>query len=182
MIEAERDIQRLWNGQPREEHVMSIDDVRSKAERFERTLRRRSLATAALVALVIIVEAWQVWRTPELLERVGDLLTIAAFVYVGYRFRGYATAQMMPAGLGLTSSIDFYRTQLARQRDLASHPWRYYAVFIPGVALSLLSGALDQSPALTAAFAAFGIILFVATAWWTRRGARRLQDEIDELG
>ena len=182
MSESERDIHQLWNGQPREEHVMSIDDIRSKAERFERTLRRRSIATAVLVALIILVEAWQVWRTPELLERVGDLLTIAAFVYVGYRFRGYATAQMMPAGLGLTSSIDFYRTQLARQRDLANRPWRYFAVFIPGVGLSLLGGALDQSAARTAAYAAAGVVLFVTTAWWTRRGARRLQDEIGELG
>jgi len=160
---------------------MSIDDIRSKAQRFERELRRKTIATAALVAVLIVVEAWQVWRSPELLERVGDLLTIAAFVYVGYRFRGYATAPLMPAGLGLTASIEFYRTQLARQRDLANRPWRYFAVFIPGVGLSLLGGALDQSAARTAALAAAGVALFVTTAWWTRRGARRLQDEIDEL-
>ena len=88
----------------------------------------------------------------------------------------------MPAGLGLTASVDFYRTQLARQRDLANQPWRYFAVFIPGVGLSLLGGALDQSAAQTAAFAAFGVALFVTIAWVARRGARRLQDEIDELG
>jgi hypothetical protein len=182
MIESERDIQQLWNSQPREEHVMSIDDVRSKAERFEQKLRRRSIATAVLVAVLIIVEAWQVWRSPELLERVGDLLTVAAFVYVGYRFRGYATAHLMPAGLGLTASIDFYRTQLARQRDFASHPWKFLAVFIPGVGLSLLGGVLNQAPALSAAFAGFGVALFVTTAWVIRRSARRLQDELDELG
>ena len=182
MSELDRDVQRLWNEQAREEHVMTIDDIRSKAERFERTLRRRSLGTAVLVALMIVVEAWQVWRSPELVERVGDLLTIAAFVYVGYRFRGYATAQLMPAGLGLTASIDFYRTQLARQRDVASRPWKFLAVFIPGVGLSLLGGVLDQAPALSAAFAGFGVALFVTTAWLIRRGAHRLQDEIDELG
>jgi hypothetical protein len=161
---------------------MTIDDIRTKAERFERKLRRRSIATAVLVAVLIMVEAWQVWRNPELLERVGDLLTIAAFVYVGYGFRGSATAQLMPAGLGLTASIDFYRTQLARQRDVASRPWKFLAVFIPGVGLSLLGGVFDQAPALSAAFAGFGVALFVTTAWLTRRGARRLQDEIDELG
>lgn len=182
MSELDREVQRLWNEQAREERVMTIDDIRPKAERFERTLRQRSLATAVLVALMIVVEAWQVWRNPELVERVGDLLTIAAFVYVGYRFRGYATAQVMPAGLGLTASIDFYRTQLARQREVASHPWKFLAVFIPGVGLSLLGGVLDQAPALSAAFAGFGVVLFVTTAWVIRRSARRLQDEIDELG
>ena len=160
---------------------MSIDDLRSRAARFERKLRRTNVATAALVAALIGVEFWQVWRSPELLERVGDLLTVAAFVYVGYRFRGYATVQSMPAGLGLTASVDFYRTQLARQRDLANKPWRFFAVFIPGVGLSLLGGALDQSAARTVALAAAGVALFVTIAWLTRRGARRLQDEIDEL-
>jgi hypothetical protein len=182
MSELNQDILRLWNEQPREEHAMSLEDVRSRAQRFEQKLWRRHIATAVLVAVLIVVEAWQVWRSPELLERVGDLLTIAAFVYVGFRFRGYATAPLMPAGLGLTASVDFYRAQLARQRDLASHPWRFLAVFIPGVGLSLLGGALDQSPAQTAAFAAVGVALFVTIAWVIRRGARRLQDEIDELG
>jgi hypothetical protein len=182
MTELERHIQHLWNSQPREERVMSIADIRSKAEQFEQKLHRRNIATAVLVAVLIVVEAWQVWRSPELLERVGDLLTIAAFVYVAFRFRGYATPQSMPAGLGLTASVDFYRAQLGRQRDQASHPWRFLAVFIPGVGLSLLGGTLDQSPAQTAAFAAVGVALFVTIAWVIRRGARRLQDEIDELG
>jgi hypothetical protein len=40
---------------------------------------------------------------------------------------------------------------------------------------------LDQAPALSAAFAGFGVALFVTTAWVIRRSARRLQDELDDV-
>jgi hypothetical protein len=182
MTELERDIHRLWQDQSREERTMSIDEVRSKAARFERKVRRANIITGGLFVLLIAVEAWQVWREPALLERVGDLLTIAAFVYAIYWFRGRVRVQSMPAGLGFTSSVEFYRMQLARQRDLAASPWRYLALFVPGVALALLGRTFDRPAGQTAAIAAFGVLLFLAVAWVHQRNARRLQHEIDELG
>lgn len=181
MTEHERDAQRLWGSQPREEHQMSVEDVRSKAERLEQRVRSLNLATAALLAAVILVEAWQIWRSREIVERVGDLLTITAFLYVAFRFRGNVAVRSMPAGLGLTGSVHFYSDQLARRRDLSAYPWRFLLPFVPGVALSLLGGALDGSPAQAAAVVTFGVALFVAAAWWEKRRARRIQDQIDEL-
>ena len=125
---------------------MSVEDIRSKAERLEQRVRSVNIATAALVAVVILVETFQIWRSRELVERVGDMLTITAFVYVAFRFRGHMSVQSMPAGLGRTGSAVFYREQLARRRDLSSHPWRFLLPFVPGVALSLLGGALDGTP------------------------------------
>jgi hypothetical protein len=89
--------------------------------------------------------------------------------------------QSMPAGLGLTGSVHFYRDQLARRRDLSGHPWRFLLPFVPGVALSLLGGAPDGSPAQAAAVVTFGVALFFALAWWEKRRARRIQDEIEQL-
>lgn len=182
MSEPEQDIQRLWRGQPREEQVMSIDEIRSRAERFEKKVRRWGLQGGILFASIIVVESWQVWRETELPERVGDLLTMAALVYVAYLYRPYMATQTMPSGLGLTSSVDFYRTQLARRRDLASHPWRYLVLFVPGVGLSLFGDALTRPVFQTAAIAAFGVALFLWAAWVNGRTARKLQREIDELG
>jgi hypothetical protein len=182
MSERERGVQRLWREQPREEHQMSVEDIRAKAERLEQRVRSINIATAALFALLILVEAFQISRSRELLERVGDLLTIAAFGYVALRFRGNVAVQSMPAGLGLTSSVDFYRGQLARRRDLSAHPWRLLLPFVPGVGLSLLGGALDGPPAQTAAVATFGVMLFLTVAWLEKRRALKIQEEIDELG
>jgi hypothetical protein len=182
MNEPERDIQKLWHDQPREEHAMSIDETRARADRFTRKVRRWNIVTGVIVVLAIAFDAWQMWREPSLLDRVGDVLTTAALLYVVYRYREYMAVQPMPAGLGLTTSADFYRQQLARQRDLAGNPWRLLALFIPGVGLSLLGHALERPPAQTAVIAALGVVLFLGVAWLNTRTARKLQREIDELG
>ena len=161
---------------------MNIDDIRAKAGRFEQKTRRWYVFTGMVFLAAIMLEVWQVWREPDVVERVGDGLTIAAFVYAAFWFRSRARIASMPAGLALTTSVDFYRHQLAHERDLANHPWRYLAVFLPGVGLSLLGRSLDRPPAQTAAIAAFGIALFFAVAWVNRRTARKLQSEIDLLG
>ena len=181
MTEREQDVHRLWRGQPRDEYQMSFEEIRSKAERLEQRVRSLNIATAGLFAAVISVEMWQISRSTELLERVGDLLTIAAFLYVAFRFRGNVAVRSMPAGLGLTGSVHFYRDQLARRRDLSAYPWRFLLPFVPGVALSLLGGALDGSPSQAAAVVTFGVALFFAAAWWEKRRALKLQREIDEL-
>ena len=161
---------------------MSVENIRAKAERLERRVRSLNIATAALFAAVTSLEMWQISRSGEVLERVGDSLTIAAFVYVAFRFRGNVAVQSMPAGLGLTGSVHFYRDQLARRRDLSSHPWRFLLPFVPGVGLSLLGGALDGPPGWTATVAFAGVALFLLVAWWEKRRAMRIQQEIDELG
>jgi hypothetical protein len=181
MDERERGIQRLWRDQAREEYEMSIEMIRVKADQLDRRVRNMNRATAGLLAVIVLVEAWQIWGSPELLERVGDLLTLAAFAYVAFRFRGDVTVQSMPAGLGLTSSMDFYRDQLARRRDLSEQPWRFLVPFVPGVGLSLLGGMLNVPPAQAVAVAAFGMLLFLAIAWWEKRRARGIQHEIDGL-
>jgi hypothetical protein len=106
---------------------------------------------------------------------------MAALLYVAFGFWKQASAQFMPAGLGRTSCVDFYKKQLAHQRDLGSHPWRYLVLFVPGVGLSLLGHSLDRPPAQTVAIVAVGVALFLTVAWLNRRTARRLQREIDEL-
>src|SRR5688572_25032473 len=181
MTDREQEARRLWRGQAREEYQMSVDNIRAKAERLEQRVRSLNIATAGLFAAVISVEMWQISRSTELLERVGDLLTIAAFVYAAFRFRGSVAVQSMPAGLGLTGSVHFYRDQLVRRRDLSGHPWRFLLPFVPGVTLSLLGGVFDGTPTQMAAVAAFGVALFAAVAWWEKHRAVTLGTEIDQL-
>lgn len=182
MSERDVTVQQLWHEQPREEHAMSINEIRERAQRFERRVRRNNILTALLIVVIVAVELRQISVEPELLERVGDSLTIAAFVYLAYWYRRHALGQTAPAGPAMTQSVDFYREQLARQRDLSDHPWGYLLPFVPGIGLSLFGRALDRSPAQNAAIAVFAVALFIGTAWWHKRSARRLQREIDELG
>src|SRR5688500_4541683 len=125
MDESPRDVHRVWQQQPREQNEMSADDISAKAERLDRAMRGWRITGVVLLVVVIGAEAWQIWAPNPLLERTGDLLTIAAFVYVAYWFRRYAPVRAVPGALGRTASVDFYRLRLERQRQLASHPWRY---------------------------------------------------------
>ena len=161
---------------------MSIDEIRQRARRFDQRIWRNNVLAALLVVVIVGVELWQISIETRLLERVGDALTIAAFVYLAYWYRRYTLMQRAPAGPAVTQSVDFYREQLARHRDMSSHPWGYLLAFVPGVTLSLFCKALDRSPEHNVAIAVFAFALFAGTAWWHRRSARLLQREIDELG
>jgi len=178
---ADTEILRLWQKQAGEEQVMPLDEIRTKAERLDTTTRRWRVLTAVLFILVVIWEGWQVWIQEVMLERAGDLLTIAAFVYIAYRFRKHRQAAS-PVVLGRTSSVDFYRTELVRQRDLSKDSWGYLLPFVPGVALALLGrGLADRPTSQTIAIVTFGIALFLGVAWWNAHTARKVQNELDAL-
>ena len=181
MDESLRDVHRAWQQQPREENRVPVNDVRAKAERLEQRVRGWKITGGLLLGVVIAVEAWQIWTPNPLLERTGDLLTIAALVYMAYWFRRYAPVESVPGALGRTGSVDFYRNRLERQRELARNPWRYVAVFIPGVALSLFGRAGERTVEQNAAIAVVGVLLFVGVAWVIRRTGREMQRELDEL-
>ena len=178
---AETAILNLWQQQAREESPMPRDDIRIRAERLDAKTRRSRLVTPALVTPLVIWEAWQVWTTEEILERAGDLLTIAAFVYIAYRFLKHRQAAP-PVALGRTNCVAFYRAELVRQRDLSKDSWGYLLPFVPGVTLSLLGGSLGNRPASQLiALITFGVGLFLGVAWWNAHATRKLQDEIARL-
>ena len=178
---ADTEILRLWQQQTSEEHMMPLDEIRTKAERLDTKARRWRGATTVLVILAVIIEAWQVWRGEGMLERAGDLLTIAAFVYIAYRYRKHRLGAP-PVALGRSNSVDFYRAELVRQRNLSKDSWGYLLPFVPGVALALLGDGFENRPTShLVALVGFGVVLFLGVAWWNAHTARRFQKEIDGL-
>ena len=178
---ADTEILRLWHQEAREEKIMPLDDIRTKAEGLDAKTRRWRVLTPVLFILILLWEAWQVWTQPETLERAGDLLTIAALLYVTYRFRKYHLGAP-PVALGRTTCVDFYRAELVRQRDLSKDSWGYLLPFVPGVALALFGGGFQDRPhSQLVAIAASGVVLFLGIAWWNAHTARRLENDIDAL-
>jgi hypothetical protein len=175
------DVWLFWRNQDREEHVTQVNEIRTKAERLDSRNRRWRLLTVLLVILLVAAEAWQVWRQEAILERAGDLLTIAAFVYVACRFRKQRMAAR-PVVLGRSNGLEFYRAELLRQRDLSKDSWGYLLPFAPGVALSLFGrGIENRTTGQVVALAAFGVGLFFCIAWWNAHMARKLQSEINAV-
>jgi hypothetical protein len=179
---ADTDIHRLWHEQPRGEQTMPLSEIRTKAERLDAKTRRWNAVSAMSIVLLLIAESWQVWINEELLERVGDALTMAALLYIAYRYHSQHRAAPPPT-LGSTNCVEFYRAELVRQRDLAGDSWAYLLPFVPGVTLSLLGGPLQDRPtSQVMALAAFGVALFLGIAWLNAHTARKLQRDIDALG
>jgi hypothetical protein len=171
----------LWQEQEREEQNMQPNDIRTKAEQLDRKNRRSRLLTVLLFILLLILESWQVWVQEEMLERAGDLLTIAALLYIAHRFWKYRAAAP-PVALGTTNSVAFYRAELIRQRDLSKDSWGYLLPFVPGVTLSLFGDGIENRPiGLWVALVVFAVALFLGIAWWNAHTARKLQSEVDAL-
>jgi hypothetical protein len=171
----------LWKQQMREEPIVPLDDTRAKAERLDAKTKRWRVLTVGLFILLLIKSGVEVWIQTETLERAGDLLIMAALVYVAYRYRTWRQAAP-PAALGRTSCADFYRAELVRQRDLSKDSWGYLLPFAPGVTLALVGSALEERPAThVIALVTLSVGLFLGIAWWNARTVRRFQREIDAI-
>ena len=178
---ADIEILSLWQQQARQEEMMPLDEIRAKAERLDTKTRRWRVVTAMLFILLLLKGALEVWTQTETLERAGDLLLMAALVYIGYRYRTLRLAAP-PVALGRTNCREFYRAELLRQRDLSKDSWGFLLPFVPGMALAIFGGAFEsRSTSQLIAIIVLGVALFLGVAWWNAHTARRLQSEIDAL-
>jgi hypothetical protein len=178
---ADTEILRLWQRQASEEQMMPLDDIRTKAERLDTTTRRWRVVTAVVFILLLIKGAFEVWMETETVERAGDLLLMAALVYVAYRYRTLRLAAP-PVALGRTNCREFYRTALLRQHDLSKNSWGFLLPFVPGMALAVSGSAFEsRPPGQLIAIIGLGVALFLGVAWWNAHTARTLQIEIDTL-
>jgi len=175
------EVRGLWMEQPRSAQALPLDDIRARAERLERKVRRWRVLTRALFTLLLLKGASEVWLQTGTLERAGDLLLMAALVYVARRYRKWHLAPP-PVALGHANCVEFYRAEHVRQRDLSRDHRGLLLPFLPGMTLALLDGVLDaRSTGHTVALVLLGVALFVGIAWWNAHTARRLQAEIDTL-
>ena len=58
------DPRNLWQGQEVERVILTVDEVRSQAARFERRIHKRNVREYLVGALMIALFAHQLWRTP----------------------------------------------------------------------------------------------------------------------
>jgi len=181
--EPETPAHRAWREQEEADARIPLEEIRSKATRFDAKTRRGRQLGAVLASLLMVANAVQaVWPGRNMVERSGDLLIVAAFVFMGFLYRRDTRYSTQPDGPGEASCLDFYRTLLVRERDFAGQSRRYFLPFVPGVALSLTGGLLEApSTPRMVGLALGGIALFLGVNWWNAWTARRLQREIDRI-
>jgi hypothetical protein len=192
--EAGDNAKNLWQNQPVEPAQISLAELHEKAQKLERRVRRRNLREYAAGAIAIAGYGYYIWKFPTPIIRLGCVLVIAGVLFVVYMLHKRGHARAVPAEMAFRSSLDFYRHELERQRDLLRSVWTWYLLpFVPGLiifGLGLFLRTMKQpnAPAharlivisfsLTAAFVA---LVFIVIGKLNQRGARKLQRKIDAL-
>ena len=186
------DMESLWQSQAAEPLKLCPEDFQQKMRAFERKIFQRNAREYVACAVVIASFGYYEWRFHELVIRVASALIIAGALYVMFQIHRRASPQTVPADLGMSTCIDFYRTSLERQRDALRTVWTWYLLpFVPGLAVFLLGSIMNQWAAHSGGLGHFvigflslpGITIAVYFVVWklNRLSAQRLQAEIDEL-
>lgn len=174
------DIQALWTSQQGDAVRLAAGQVRLLAATFQQRIRRRNRIEYAGAAIGIAGQAVIAAMTVNAWVRAGALMAIAGVLYVCYQLNRRASASVVPEQLGTSPAIDFHRAQLERQRDALRSMFSWYILpILPGLLIVLIAGARSRRHMIVNLCLAG--VMFVTILWLNRRGARRLQAEIDRL-
>ncbi len=178
----------LWQSQKSEGIRMSTADVRRKAMKFETRVHRRNVREYGAALVVVVFLGFESWRVPDTLTRAGFILMIAGVAYLAWQLHRRGSARSLPAELGSTTSLEFFKKELERQRDLLQSVWRWYlAPLIPGLVVVTVGAARTNSghrphfALWLAVFNVFAASALVFIGWLNQSAARKLQNRIDEL-
>lgn len=181
-------VRAAWRSENEESYIVSVEELRARAEQLSAGVHRRNLAEYCAGALVAAVDCYYFFHFSSLLARVGSALMLAAIAWIVLHLRQHGSAGPIPTQS--LQSLDFLTGELMRQRDLLRDVWNWYLLpLVPGMTLFLLGlhdikGA-GASPLVSERAilntVAVCIIGFALIAFANNRAARRLQRQIDHL-
>ena len=178
------DLQTLWQSQALDQKAISLEEIRDKAKRFERTMARRNLREYVAAVVVVAGFGWIMWVESSGIIRVGAGMVIVGTIFIVYHLRMQGSASSLPADLGLKSALEFHCVELVRQRDLLRSVWLWYLLpIVPGMLVAQIGRALAH-PELLSRIVLYCVVMVAGAAGiheLNRRAAARIQERIDRL-
>lgn len=185
------DIRSLWQSMPVAPVAISIEEMRVKAKRFEKKIRRRNYIEYAAALLVVVIFGWYatfpVPATP--LWPIANMMIIAGILLVVWNLHRKARAATPPLDASATTLIDFQRAEFVHQRDALKTVWRWYILpVVPGLIVWFIAvgvGIPVKDPVWVAI--ALGVtalvvmLVFGGIILLNLLGAAHLQRQIDAL-
>jgi hypothetical protein len=184
------DIKAIWGAQAVEPNLVTVEQIRANADKFQSAVRRRNRVEYAAGVFVVAGFGSYIWLFPTPLVQLGSLLIIAAAIFIMVWIHFRASANPIPSHISFIDYISRYREELRRQQSALRTVWLWYlAPFVPGFVLftigmgRLLEHALgNRRPLWPIAVVIVAIVGVFAGVWLLNLwGARRLQHQIDEL-
>ena len=170
---ANEDPMRLWQQQPLENAGVQLEDLRRRAGKFEKRIRNRNRREYIAAAVVMVAFSFYIYKFTDWVWRLGSAMVLAGTIYVVVQLYRRSTPVSLPANFGMVASVEFYRRELVRQRDLLRSVFSWYlGPLLPG--LLLLTKGKPVMIAINAIV--FGLVWRV-----NQRAAARLTRQIEEL-
>lgn len=133
MNEVENPVQKLWQDQPLEGVKMSVEEIRRRAGKFEKRIRRRNLReyVASLIAAGLFVYFFA--TTHDWLKQTSFALFFVAMLWIVVALHRKGSAKSLPEGVDTLNGLKFYRAELERQYRVVKEVWWWYlAPMVPG--------------------------------------------------
>jgi hypothetical protein len=188
MAKSEKpDVKAIWGAQAVEPNLVSIEQIRAKADKFQSAVRRRNRIEYVAGVLVVAGFGWYIWifRTP--LMRLGSLLIIAGTLFIMAWLHFRVSANPIPSQISFMDYMSRYREELRRQQTALRTVWLWYlGPLVPGLVLFTIgmSRLLEHAPGSRRPMGPFLVVMVTVFAgvWlFNLWGARKLQRPIDEL-
>jgi hypothetical protein len=182
------DLCNLWQNQPQAAFHMPPEAIHKCMKRFNRRLLRRDLIIYIICLGETIWFSYCFFAVPGWIPKLGSFLIVVAMVYlacqIGLDRHSRKVSRNQADASGNINSLDFYRMELARQRDFHRGVWFWsrLAVLLPGM-LVFSIGAMVVFPKSAIGFVlTFVTLVLVAIAIQiNRRMSASYQRQIDAL-
>jgi len=180
----------LWQTQPLESFQMSLEQLRKKGKRLNRVLLIRDSTVWVVCLFEIGWFAWILTIAPQLVAKIGSILIMFGMAFMNGQVwldqRNRRRSLQRAETSGNVNSLDFFRSELVRQREFHRGLWFWsrMAALYPGL-LVFGIGCIVVFPSpdnlVGYAITAVALILFPLSIWLNLSKSRKYQREIDTL-
>jgi hypothetical protein len=182
------DLRDFWQNQDVPPFRMSSDEIRKGIEQLDRCLRRATMASYTCAFLAIAGTILWLFAFPNLIQRIGSMLTALGAGYIIYQIRLSQllkrSAEVAAARMGNTASVELYRAELQQRHDFHSGIWLWsrLIIFAPGPLIFIIGdqvahpGKIHNYAVIAVYFAVLAMGVYLQ-----RREASRIQSEIKEV-
>jgi hypothetical protein len=181
----EKDPRTIWQNQPTEPSVMTLDNIRKKVRELHAKTRRQLLGNFAVPLIIVAFYAFGIRHFPGLQPFFAFAIAWSlAGLYV--LNRGMWSAAM-PGDAALSTGLEFYRREIERRRYLIHRVllWSFGPVLLAiGTFIVVLAkiGGGDKGIFPNAMPFMILVVIWIAAYFVIRmREQRELQREIDDL-
>lgn len=183
---SNNDPREIWQSQPREIPVMTLEEIRQRGQKLQAKTRRTLLGWRALALLIVSISIFGITWTHSPIMRATFALSIV-WSLAGQFLVNRKKGSPMPTEDALVSTgLKSYRTEVERRRYISAH--FLLSIFGPSVlavgtlaaqiiSLARAQGALSKIVPFMTALAIWIVGVFIIRM----RDQRQLQGEINNL-